>query len=75
MAEWRKDLLPCPFCGNSPCYQFQPNPNGPKYPGHHEIWCESLDCDVGVEVSDVALAEAERLWNTRKAPAVPNGDL
>lgn len=64
--EWRKDLLPCPFCGYSPCHRFVPNPNGEKYPGHHEIWCESLSCEVGIEVSEVDLADAERIWNRRE---------
>ena len=64
MAVWRKDLTPCPFCGHAPCYSLDPDT------GRHEIWCENLECDVGVEVSEPDLIIAELIWNTRAPMAL-----
>ena len=65
MTKQRSYLLPCPFCGDAPFHRQIPTATGANYPSYHVIWCESLKCDVGVEVSDVDLASAERLWNRR----------
>jgi hypothetical protein len=58
-------LLPCPFCGGAPHERWEDNQNGPKYPGHHFVWCENLDCRASPETMEETAAESRKAWNTR----------
>lgn len=65
-------LLPCPFCGQKPFERWEDNINGPKYPGHHFVWCENLDCGVGGEAMEETKEAAIKSWNTRAANPSPS---
>lgn len=69
-----RELLPCPFCGQKPFERWEDNINGPKYPGHHFVWCENLDCPAPAEAMEETKYEAHRKWNTRAPLSAQTGE-
>lgn len=59
------ELLSCPFCGKPPFERWEDNRNGPKYPGHHFVWCENVDCGAAGEAMEETAEAAHAAWNTR----------
>jgi hypothetical protein len=74
-----KDLeaLPCPFCGEHPCYW----PTPEQRAAAEESWCVikcSCKMQPAIHVAGATFAASRRkalaIWNTRKLPTPNNED-